>query len=478
MIQFIGLVAAIFSSYFLYLFFIQCWKFRHFRGPFAIPLFGCVYNAEPIFFMKYLANMRRHYGKVFTFFAFTKPFLIVSDPTIVRRVLSDTKTFTKGKDYTSIFAIGFGNGLVTSVGEKHQKDRSVFGKYFIRSSVSNFTGKIHDITEHAIDGLLKGKEESRPVNILDFFATLALRTFMQFAVGSNLADRPEFETEICHQVSYGSNVLGQMVVLNLKPWMVPHMVKSIERTRLKFHTLHVELVKQRRLEMKNGAERKDDCLQAMIEAKMPMQEIDDHLITLLCAGHDTTAYFCGYFAYLLAINPSVQDKLLLEMETKSQGRELTADDIVEMKYLTKVMQETVRLYAVIPFVTRLSTQDMRVGDTNGKDGVVIPKDTTVIIPLYLINRDPDLWDNPTDFNPDRFEDSETNFTSAKNGFFPFGYGSRTCIGNTLAHIESAIFICQLLRRYRIEPDPTFTPKIRAGISLTTTNGINVVLRSR
>jgi cytochrome P450 len=79
---------------------------------------------------------------------------------------------------------------------------------------------------------------------------------------------------------------------------------------------------------------------------------------------------------------------------------------------------------------------------------------------------------------ERFEGRGNDFTSAKSGFFPFAYGSRTCIGNTLAQLESATFLVHLLKRFFIEPAPGFKPMIESGISLTTTNGINVRLVER
>ena len=93
-----------------------------------------------------------------------------------------------------------------------------------------------------------------------------------------------------------------------------------------------------------------------------------------------------------------------------------------------------------------------------------------------LNRDPSIWENPSVFDPERFEGKTTDFTSAKNGFFPFGYGSRTCIGNTLAQIESGILISKLLMRCRFDLDPGFKIRITAGISLTTKGGINVICR--
>lgn len=96
--------------------------------------------------------------------------------------------------------------------------------------------------------------------------------------------------------------------------------------------------------------------------------------------------------------------------------------------------------------------------------------------FFFSCRDPTIWENPSVFDPERFEGKTVDFTSAKNGFFPFGYGSRTCIGNTLAQIESGILICKLLMRSRFDVDPGFKIRITAGISLTTKGGINVVVR--
>ena len=93
-----------------------------------------------------------------------------------------------------------------------------------------------------------------------------------------------------------------------------------------------------------------------------------------------------------------------------------------------------------------------------------------------IPRSAQLWDRASEFIPERFEGKGNQFTTASNGFFPFGYGMRTCIGNTLAQVESAIFLVKLLRKFRFEPDTTFKPSIFSGISLTTSNGINVILK--
>mmetsp|Transcript_24681 Transcript_24681/g.33862 ORF Transcript_24681/g.33862 Transcript_24681/m.33862 type:complete len:248 (+) Transcript_24681:1-744(+) len=227
--------------------------------------------------------------------------------------------------------------------------------------------------------------------------------------------------------------------------------------------------------VESGASEIDDALGAMVREDMSLKDVEDHFVTLVCAGHDTTAFFTSYMCYLLAAHPEKQEKLWEEINSVLDGQQdITMDSITELKYLNQVMQETLRLYSIIPMITRYCTEEHHIPES----GVTIPKGAYILIPLFLINRDPELWDNPSEFIPERFADKGMEFTSAKAGFFPFGYGVRVCIGNILAQTEAAIFICHLLRAFHLEAVPGFKPVIQAGISLTTSNGIFISLRKR
>merc|ERR1712070_1084856 len=110
--------------------------------------------------------------------------------------------------------------------------------------------------------------------------------------------------------------------------------------------------------MHRGDEVPDDMLAAMIGDQLPRSKMHAQLRTLLSAGHDTTAFFGCYMVYLLAQHPEVQDKVKEEVQRVLQGRtELTADDIANLKYCRMVLQETLRLYTVIPFVNRTASKD-------------------------------------------------------------------------------------------------------------------------
>jgi cytochrome P450 len=475
-LQILAAVTVIVSIYFVQKFVRQCVSLRAFPGPLAIPLVGNCYQAEALFLLRYLAKLRKRYGRMFTFFAFTKPYLVTCEPLAVRRILSDTKTFAKGVDYTELFSIAFGQGLVTSNGDRHKNDRGIFGRFFIRSSIGKCMQQFNNIVKEAIaeefDTLAAKNNGAFAFNIEEFNAILALRMFMCLTMGQR--ESKEREHYLAKIVSRGSYEMGRIVGLGLPPYDFMPPVKYCKVSTKKIIDFFRPFLDARKARIDAGETVEDDILTALLTNNLSDKDIQDHVVTLMCAGHDTTAFFSSYLCFLLATNEDCQEKLRQEIyEAVGDKEEITADDCVEMKYLQKVMQETLRLYAIIPAVTRVATEDVHIKEAN----ITIPMGTNVLIPMFLINRDPELWENPSQFNPDRFE-GKGDFTSAKHGFFPFGYGSRTCIGNTLAQLETTTFMCHLLRKYNLKPKEGFKPAIMSGISLTTSNGIEIVLEPR
>ena len=219
--------------YFTALFFSQCYTLRAFRGPLAIPFVGNCYQAEALYLLRYLSSLRKRFGKVFTFFAFTKPYLVVCDPVAVRRILSDTKAFIKGHDYTAQFSVAFGQGLVTSNGERHRKDRGTFGKYFIRSNICKYLEMVNTKSIHAINQMLLGDGKTvKSHNVEHFFALLSLRVFMAFSIGYDFGDKPQREEELCKAVSDGSWAIGRMITLGLPMWNIFPAVAIVRQARL------------------------------------------------------------------------------------------------------------------------------------------------------------------------------------------------------------------------------------------------------
>lgn len=478
--QVLGTVAALFVSFWTLKWFQYSYQLRKFRGPPSFPLIGSCYDSGFLQIYKHLTNLRKKYGKIYSVFSFHKPLLVICDPVVVRRILSDPKTFFKGADYTESFHIVFGNGLVTSNGDDHKKGRALLGKYFIRSSVAKFTPNMNKIISKMIDQYLEPQMDSNPTgfafNIEEFFARMALRNFMMFSCNVDCSVDPEFESTVCHLTSKGSFAAARVILFKEPRSRLFPNAKILMDWNDLVKGYFDRCIKEREARVANGEVIEDSLSELLKDQSISDQDRLDHWKTLIAAGHDTTAFFMSYLAYLLARNPAIQDKLVAYLKEKlGDKQEISADDFWELKYLQCVMMETLRMYAIIPVVTRECAEDVHIKEAN----IDIPKNITLLIPMIVMNKDPELWENPSEFNPSRFENKESaDFTSAKDGFFPFAYGSRTCIGNTFAQVESAIAFIHILRQYKIVEKEGFRPKIMAGISLTTSNGIHIRLERR
>eukprot|EP00981_Chlorochromonas_danica_P007912 scaffold1900_cov183-Ochromonas_danica.AAC.18 len=470
-------------GYSFYYFFKQKLNMWRFNGPLALPVVGNLYDPAAISFLKYMTTLRQRYGPLYTLFTFFTGFLVVCDPEVVRRILSDNKLFYKGNDYTDSFSLAFGEGLVTSNGEKHKRDRAIFGRYFTRSSMAQCAAKFNVITKKCVSELIDSKfsnsNKELHINIEQFFAILSLRNFMNYALSTDLSADLKEEEELCEVVSKGSNAMGVIIAFGLPNWSWLPPIQAIRRFTTMSASFFHRIVAQRLERMEKGLDEDvDDCLTAMIKDQMPEDEMMEHFATLVAAGHDTTSYFLSYMTYLLAAHQDVQDKLYDHIKEKlghkGEDETISSDDFGKLTYLHLVMKETLRYYAIIPAVTRVAAEEVYIKEAN----VTLPKGANLLCPMIVLNRDPNIWENPNEFNPERFADKGSDFTSAKQGYFPFGYGSRVCIGNYFAQLEAGIVLVMMLRKYRFDPEPGFKPLITSGISLTTMNGINVVIRRR
>tara|TARA_Y100000991_G_C21968805_1_gene348311 strand:- start:1135 stop:2562 length:1428 start_codon:yes stop_codon:yes gene_type:complete len=443
-------------------------KLYKFDGPFAIPLFGNLYTRKAFKTISYIKECREKYGKIFLFWSGLKPMIVVCEPEIVRSILSDTHKFEKGEDYTEKFSFVFGNGLVTSNGDKHKTSKRCLSRFFVKNKIDYYTDTICKMTNQMIEEKLENNL-NKPFDIQDFFHILSLRIFGKFSLNIDYSEDKNIKVaeEINQDVKKGSNLIGKHIIMNIPMFPFLESVKKLDKM-VKNIDKHISNVIESRKKGEN--ESRDDILNQLIYGDK--EDVFHQIRTLLSAGHDTTAFFGCYMVYLLSHNQNIQDKIKKEIREVLNGREkMTNLDIDKMEYCKMVILETLRLYTIIPFITRKCKNDYKIKNTN----LVIPKNSTVLIPLTVMNRDVSNWDNPNTFFPERFKDVN-GLSIPKKGFLPFGYGMRTCIGNTLAIREAIIMLGSIMQRYRILPDSNFKPKIIAGISLISQNGINVILK--
>ena len=338
----------------------------------------------------------------------------------------------------------------------------------MRSNIEDYVDVMNEVALRIVNENM-ARDAGRVIDAQNYFHVLTLRVFGRFALDHDFSKDEEVENWVVEYTSKGSLYIGLIIVLALPLWNIFPQVKLIRDYRSKFGSILKKILLARKEKMDAGEDVPQDVLTEMLKQDLEMQDMLDHLVTMVAAGHDTTAFFSCYMSYLLAHNPEQQERLREEVFEVMGDREVvTKEDLGNFPFMRRVMQESLRLYPTIPQVMREATKDVKLKDSD----IVIPAGTAVLVPMFIMHRDPEMWENPKEFNPDRFEGIE--HTSAKMGFLPFGYGGRTCIGNTLAIIEATVMFAQLLRRYRIEKVEGFKPKITSGISLTSENGIQVV----
>jgi cytochrome P450 len=203
---------------------------------------------------------------------------------------------------------------------------------------------------------------------------------------------------------------------------------------------------------------------------MSNRQIRDEVMTLMLAGHETTANSLAWTFYLLSQHPEVSQKLrdevdavLIDPETGTKRPPAVAD-LPHLPYTRMVIEESMRLYPVAWSFGRMTIDDDEIG------GYPVPAGTPIYISAYTMHRHPHFWEEPDRFDPERFS-PERSHGRHRFAYIPFSAGPRQCIGNTFALMEAQIILASVMQRYRlelvpghpVEPEPLITLRPRHGL---------------
>jgi cytochrome P450 len=201
-------------------------------------------------------------------------------------------------------------------------------------------------------------------------------------------------------------------------------------------------------------------------AGMAPQQLRDEVMTLLFAGHETTALALTWTWDLLARHPAVAERLRRDVAAVLAGRMPTVADLPHLPYLRMVLEEALRLYPPAWMIARAARADDVIG------GYPIPAGTTVFLSPYLTHRHPDVWPEPERFDPERFG-AERAAARPPGAYFPFAAGPRACLGAPLAMLEAQLIVAQVIQAYDVAlvggqpvvPQPRLTLRPRHGVPM-------------
>jgi cytochrome P450 len=206
---------------------------------------------------------------------------------------------------------------------------------------------------------------------------------------------------------------------------------------------------------------------------MTDEQVRDECLTLMLAGHETTANALSFTLWLLAQHSEIQEKLHAECSTVLSGRPPVAEDFPRLKYAEKVFAESLRLYPPVWVTARTCAEPYEIA------GFLIPKGSILLAPQIALHHDVRFWDEPERFNPERFSEHEKTLRP-RFSYFPFGAGSRQCIGEGLAWMEGVLVLAAIVQQWTIRevPGRSKSLKVTPAITLRPKGGLPLVVERR
>ncbi len=454
-------------------------------GPQGDPLIGNLRrfaNMQPQMFVE----LRAEYGDIYHLRVTTRDVIFVGHPDMIKHVLVDNnRNYHKGFAYSKVAAF-LGRGLLTSEGEFWRHQRRLAQPAFHHQRIEHFASTMVESTASMLAGW-ETLPAHAPFDVSEAMARLTLdivtRTLFSTAVSPKEMDAvytilPWLLSETDRRADSLMGLRERLPLpVNRRYW------REIER----LNQIIFRIIDERRERepasgvQANGAQAQDehnDLLGLLMLAedeetgeRMSNEHLRDELMTIVLAGHETTANLLTWTHRLLSEHPTARERLQAEVDEVLGGRAPTLADLPKLAYTRRVLDEALRLYPPAWAISRKAMGDDEIG------GYAVPAGAEIFLSQWVTHRHPDFWENPLGFDPDRFL-PERSADRPRFAYWPFGGGPRQCIGNTFALMEGTIILAMITQRYALDLVPSHTIQVEPSITLRPANGVLVTRRRR
>ena len=387
---------------------------------------------------------------------------LISDPEAIGHVLhSNQQNYISGEPPWSPLVRTLGNGLLFADGERYRRQRQLVQPAFQAQRITSYSSIVREL----VDSMLQ-EWRQRAGTVIDMHQEMVRLTMV--AIAKALFDI-DLSKEALTLAKLMTDVLEMVAKMSLSPlarlpWLPSPANRRFTRLSREFDKIIYAMIEERRA---SGIER-SDLLSLLLRSQadeassedphkhLSDREVRDHVTTLLGAGHETVANMLTWTWYLLARYPEVEARLHAELDDILGGRNPRFEDLRRLPYTEKVMCETLRLYPPTWINKR------RAAEPDSIRGYAIPAGASVFMSPYVVQRDPRWFSDPELFAPERFG---VDAISARPEFsyFPFGGGSRKCIGQSFAEMEGRLVLATLAQHFTprlvthrpVKPKPIF-----------------------
>ena len=372
---------------------------------------------------------------------------VIHHPDDVKRVLvSNHRNYTKGVGLDRV-RILLGKGIMTSEGELWKRQRYMMQPLFHRRVIGGFAELIARTNDRWLERWEGLARRGEPINLTDEMSELTLEIVLRSIFGRDL-DR------LSQQL--GGNPFAVVTREQSRDLQFAYKFRSLTK-------LVAQLIAQRRV----ANEEHSDYVAMLMHARdkesgepMAERELIDEIMTLVVAGHETTASGLNWTWYLLSQHPQVESRLHAEIDAAADMAVPTFTQTEGLRYTRQVVDESLRLYPPGWVLSRRTIE----ADVLG--GYPVAPGTNVLLPLYLLHRHPQFWSDPEVFDPGRFA-PEHEAQRPRFAYMPFAAGPRHCIGETFALYEMLMHLYKVARHYRLRYLADQPPELEAQINLRT-----------
>ncbi|XP_017491600.1 PREDICTED: probable cytochrome P450 4d14 isoform X1 [Rhagoletis zephyria] len=518
----IGLVAVLLGWDYLY-------KRRHneifksngLKSVSSLPIIGSAHhliNVSAAETLTFNGDILKKYGKTCNAWILNQATVLTADPELLEPLLSSQKVLTKNNLY-SLLGSWLGDGLLLSTGPKWHSRRKIITPTFHFKILEGFV-EIFDQQSTIMMDMLKEKADGRGVvNIYPYICAMTLDVITETAMGVKVNAQLQPNLPYVKAVRAVSAITAERFMSSLQRfdfWLrltAPSCFKQLQTSIELMHDFTGSVIEQRRAQLEQtrrspqtqpideqndvGAKNRTAFLDMLLLAEIsgrPLTNADirEEVDTFMFEGHDTTTSGISFTCYLLSRHPAVQQKVFEELRAvigDDKRQAVSLRDLQELKYLECVIKESMRLYPPVPIIGRYTEEDVYLGEkltwnlqsesllsTLFSDGKLFPAKTNLMMFLYHALRDPDYFEEPEKFIPERFSIDDKQKISPF-AYVPFSAGPRNCVGQKFAMLEMKSTICKLLRYYELLPLGEEERHIMNLVMVSTT-GINMGLRPR
>ena len=468
-------------------------------GPSPKPYWG---NCSEVGYLESTEKWMARYRPTFITYLGIKPVIMTEDLEVVKSVMvKNFDSFMNRSKLPQLLRKGKVPGLLMSRDEHWRRARRILTPTFSSKKLRMMSPLIQESCERLRNKMATVCDTSSSVDVWKWFGLFTMEVILATAFSRDISlDNSEENGLIIAAASIFNSLRrsgnGQgferlNMLISHFPWIVPFLRFFARRTRDARSWDYLEetalkLIEDRRNAMKATGSTFKDLLQLMLEAHdenretnssgyLSNDEIVSAVMSIILAGYETTSNALSYTAYLLALNPTIQDNLIKEINDYYEANPDSSlyDAAENIEYVNMVLCESLRLFPPAPRTNRECKQTCVV-----TDNLIIEEGMDISFPIFLLHCNPEYWPNPDKFDPERFNpNNEQSYPTF--AYLPFGEGPRNCIGKRLALLEAKMTLVAILRdlHFKRNADTEVPLDLSVGITMSPKNGIKLCIVS-